>query len=72
MHKIIYFVSKEEKNSEIEWLREQMIFPSVEDHFDFMEGVVKVKIGIIVGSEAALTVKLRRRLNLQIDYKQRQ
>lgn len=72
MHKIVYFVSQEEKDSEIEWLREQMIFPAVENHYDFKEGTVKVKIGMIVGSEAALTVKLRRKLNLQTDYRQRQ
>lgn len=71
MHKIVYHVLPEQKADEVEWLREQMIFPAVEDFYDWKTQKVMVRIGIIVGGEAALSVKLRHKLDLQADYRQR-
>lgn len=71
MHKIVYHIKPEEKEGELEWLREQMIFPAVEDFYDWKTQKLLVRVGIIVGSEAALSVKLRHKLDLQSDYRQR-
>jgi len=71
MHKIVYIVSPEEKDSEVEWLRSQMIFPAVDNHYDWKHQKMMVKIGVIVGNEAALTIKLRcKKLYLQTEYRQ--
>ncbi len=71
MHKIVYHLKPEEKQDELEWLRDQMIFPAVEDYYDWKTQKMMVRFGIIVGSEAALTVKLRHKLDSQSDYRQR-
>lgn len=68
---LIYTVSQEEKADEIEWLREQKIFPSCQEVHDWITGVTRVKFGVIVNSEAALTIKLRHKLESQSDYRQR-
>lgn len=68
---LIYTVSQEEKGSELEWLRNQKIFPSCQEVFDWKKGITVVRFGVIVNPEAALSIKLRRRLEMQADYKQR-
>lgn len=71
MHRIVYTVMPEAKLDEIEWLRDQMIFPAIQEYFDWDKQKTMVRFGIIVGSEAALSVKLRHRLDLQAEYRQR-
>ena len=71
MQKIVYQITQEAKAEELEWLRQQMIFPAIQDFYDWDKQAMMVRIGIIVGSEAALSVKLRHKLNLQLDYRQR-
>jgi hypothetical protein len=68
---LIYTVSQEEKADELEWLRDQKIFPSYQDAYDWVKGVSVVKFGVIVNPEAALSIKLRHKLEMQADYRQR-
>lgn len=71
MIKIVYHVSVEDKDQEVEWLRDQKIFPAVETAYNWVTGKPYIKIGVIVGSEAALSIKLRHKLDLQTDWRQR-
>lgn len=71
MQKLVYYISPEEKNRELEWLREQMIFPTMVDSYDWINQKWFVKVGVIVGKEAALSIKLKHKLELQTDYKQK-
>lgn len=70
MLKLIYKVRPEEKAAELEWLREQKIYPAVRDTWDFVGAELKscVQIGIIVSQESALSVKLRHPLQFQEKY----
>jgi hypothetical protein len=68
---LIYTISQEEKAAELEWLREQKIFPSCQEVYDWVKGITVVKVGAIVGTEAALAIKLRHKLESQSDYRQR-
>jgi len=68
---LIYTVSKDEEADELEWLRDQKIFPSRQDVYDWVKGVTVVKFGAIVSPESALAIKLRHKLELQSDYRQR-
>lgn len=71
MIKIVYHVNTEAKQEELEWLRDQKIFPACEDAYDWKNNKPYVKIGVIVGSEAALSIKLRHKLDLQTEWRQR-
>lgn len=68
---LVYYVSPAEKNAELEWLRDQKIFPAVADHWVWETGAQLVKFGVIVGPDAALAIKLRHKLEVQANYKQR-
>jgi hypothetical protein len=68
---IIYTVPIASKAEELAWLREQKIFPSCQDCYDWDKMEAKVRFGMIVNSEAALTVKLRHKLDIQENYRQR-
>lgn len=71
MHKIVYHISVEQKDDEIEWLRDQKIFPAIQEAYNWDTGKIYIRVGVIVGAEAALTIKLRHKLDLQLDYRQR-
>ena len=68
---LVYYVSPAEKNAELEWLRDQKVFPAVADHWDWKTGAQLIKFGVIVGPESALAIKLRHKLEMQADYRQR-
>lgn len=70
MLKLIYKIKPEEKAAELEWLREQKIYPAVRDAWDFFGADLKpvVQIGVIVSQESALSVKLRHPLQFQESY----
>jgi len=68
---IIYAVAPEERAAEVEWLKEQKIFPAITDGYDWKQNKPVVKFGVIVAPDAALAIKLRHKLDLQRDYKQR-
>lgn len=71
MLKLVYKIKPEEKAAELEWLREQKIYPSVQNSWDFAPGgdlKPCVLIGAIVSSESALTIKLRHPLKFQDHY----
>lgn len=68
---LIYYVTLAEKNAEIEWLRNQKIYPAIADHWDWKTNTQLVKFGAIVNPESALAIKLRHKLELQADYRQR-
>jgi hypothetical protein len=75
MIKIIYTVKFEKKQSEISWLKMQGICPATEDElywpYNEPEPTYRTKIGIIVDNDAALAIKLRHNLDLQLDYRQK-
>jgi hypothetical protein len=68
---LVYFTPVAERDSELDWLREQKIFPACEPYWDWDTGVQMFKFGAIVSPEAALAIKLRHQLQFQKDYKQR-
>lgn len=68
---ITYHLRPEQKNEEIDWLRMQKVFPAVRDFWDFETGNPIVQFGVIVNPEMALLIKLRHKLDLQKDYRQR-
>lgn len=68
---IIYHVPRSEKETELEWLREQKIFPGVRDYWDWRTNQETAEFACIVSPAAALTIKLRHKLDRQDDYKQR-
>lgn len=55
------------KEAELKWLRDQKIFPAVQDSWSWPKNVVMTQIGCIVSEEQALTIKLRHKLDAQ-DY----
>ena len=69
MISIIYTVDPEKKESELEWLRDQKIYPSVEEYFNYRDNKMNVRFGMIISPEAALSIKLRHPLDLQMEYK---
>ncbi len=71
MIRMIYNVSPEEKQSEIDWLREQKIFPGIDEYYDWVKQKPMVSFGVIVSPEAALSIKLRHKLEIQDEYHQR-
>lgn len=71
MIRLIYKIKPEEEEREVAWLREQKVFPAVTHRWDWTTEKEVVLIGVIVGQEAALTIKLRRPLDIQDEYKQR-
>jgi hypothetical protein len=68
---IIYTVKPEERTAEVEWLKEQKIFPAITDWYDWKQNKPMIRFGVIVAPDAALAIKLRHKLDLQADYKQR-
>lgn len=68
---LVYYVSPTEKNAELEWLRDQKVFPAVTESWNWNTDSAVIKFGVIVNPEAALAIKLRHRLELQIAYRQR-
>jgi hypothetical protein len=74
MISIIYHIKPEDRDAELEWLRDQKIFPSMEEAYRFNdkgEFVRQLMIGVIVSPAAALNIKLRHNLDMQKDYRQR-
>jgi hypothetical protein len=68
---IIYQINPEDQVKELEWLREQKIFPAVSSYHDWIANKPTIKIGVIVAPQAALAIKLRHKLDIQVNYKQR-
>lgn len=71
MIQLVYHVDLENKQDELDWLRSQKIYPACREAYDWKLQRTVAQFGVIVGSEAALTIKLRHRLDLQTDWKQR-
>lgn len=68
---IVYTVSSEKKDAEISWLRDQKIFPSSMEVFNWELQKYNVRIGAIVTPEQANLIKLRNNVEVQSTYKQR-
>ena len=71
MIKLIYHINKEDQAAELEWLREQKIFPGYEEHYDWLTKHTVIRFGVIVSPEQALSVKLRHKLDMQQEYRQK-
>lgn len=71
MVKILYRVAASEKEKELAWLHNQKIFPAVQEVWDWTQ-ITPLKLyrfGVIVGSEAALSIRLRHNIESQSEYK---
>ncbi len=71
MIKIIYTVAPEQKEEEIDWLKLQRVYPSMNDYYDWGRGKLFIQFGVIVSPEVAMAIKLRHKLDLQASYRQR-
>lgn len=71
MIKMFYHVSLEERATELKWLHEQKVYPACQEIMDWKTGKSVVGIGMIVNPETALAIKLRHKLDLQTEYRQR-
>jgi hypothetical protein len=67
---IIYAVKPQFAEAEKEWLKEQKIYPAVQNHWD-NAGNPTVRFAMILPPDTAMLVKLRHKLDLQKDYFQR-
>lgn len=68
MQTIVYSIEPDSREQEIAWLKEQKIFPSVTNMWDWSKSKPMLRVGVIVSNEAALAIKLRHRLDIQQDY----
>ena len=68
---LIYTIDPDKRTEEMDWLNDQKVFPAMEDAWDWRVNKPIIKVGVIVGPETALTIKLRHKLEMQVDYKQR-
>lgn len=59
MYRLTYFVDKDQADNELEWLRDQKIFPSLQDAWDWKRECAMTRFGVIVDEGALLTIKLR-------------
>ena len=71
MIKMLYTVSPALKEIELQWLRDQKVYPACQDLFDWKAGIPLVGFGVLVNPETALAIKLRHKLDMQTEYKQR-
>ena len=68
MIKLTYNVSLEEKDLEIKWLRDQKIYASWYEGFDWVSNKRSCVFGMIVTPEAASMIKLRHQITQQEEY----
>ncbi len=71
MIQIIYCVPPAEQDSEIKWLHNQKVYPSISTVWDYIANQHSVAFGVIVNPEIALLIKLRHKLDVQTNYRQR-
>lgn len=69
MIKLVYTVTSDQKDSELEWLRDQLITVAVRRVWNWEKSEEYIQIGTIVNNEQAAMIKLRRNLDLQVDWK---
>jgi hypothetical protein len=67
---LTYNVPIESKHVELDWLRDQKIFPAHQEWWDWATEKTCLRIGVIVSPEQALTIKLRHQLQSQQNYRQ--
>lgn len=68
---IVYKIDPADRESERDWLREQKVYPTFTDRWDWNTGKAYTWVGVIVSPDAALSIKLRHKLDLQKEYRQR-
>lgn len=68
---LIYHTELSNKEKELEWLRQQKIYPACDDYYDWIKNKTYARFGVIVSSSQALLIKLRHKLDTQETYKQR-
>jgi len=71
MNKLVYSIDPSQKEEEISWLKGQKIYPSYGDSYTWPEMKPSVQFCVIVNDEAATAIKLRHKLDLQGEYRQR-
>jgi len=65
MIQMIYTINPEDKDAEIKWLRDQRVYPGVQDGYDWVNARAVVKIAVIVAPDIATWIKLRHNLDHQ-------
>ena len=68
---MFYTVSPALKGTELQWLHDQKVYPACQDLFDWKTDTPVIGFGVIVNPETALAIKLRYKLEMQSEYKQR-
>jgi hypothetical protein len=69
---ITYHLPRNQREVELEWLREQKIFPAHRDSWTWSPVAQEtVEFACIVSPDQALTLKLRHKLDRQEDYFQK-
>ena len=69
MNKLTYCVEQEDREREIEWLRDQRIYPVMQNIYDWEKNKSMIRIGVIVNNEMTVFIKLRHQVELQTNYK---
>jgi hypothetical protein len=65
----MYTVPLEQKAAELEWLNTIKVFPACSTVY--RGNKIEAAFGVIVNPETALTIKLRHKLDIQEQYRQR-
>ncbi len=68
---LIYTIDPDKRAEEMDWLNDQKVFPAIEEAWDWRANKPILKVGVIVSPETALSVKLRHKLEVQQEYRQR-
>jgi len=71
MIKMFYTVNPAMKEIELQWLHDQKVYPACQNMFDWKTNTAVIGFGVIVNPETALAIKLRHKLDMQAEYKQR-
>ena len=65
MIQMIYTIPPDQKETEVKWLREQRVYPGVENQYDWVNAREVTKIAVIVTPDMAMWIKLRHNLDHQ-------
>ena len=62
---LTYNVDYDKKESELEWLNDRKVYPSIREVWNWGSQKKLIKIGAIVSEDIAITIKLRHNLTHQ-------
>lgn len=65
---LVYLINPDSTRTELQWLKSQNVYPSIEDYYDARDGKHYSRLGMIVPDDTALAIKLRNSIQLQTIY----